>query len=67
MGYAYKCDTCGKLYEGKHASMQIEDDPKVNVVYIVAKKGNVKLDICSNCVRAFCEKILDHDYSEDHK
>ena len=58
MAGAYKCDVCGKLYEGHPGTLPVDDVKGVALITLTARIGKNNVDICSDCCFSFAQKFV---------
>lgn len=71
MARAYKCDRCGKLFEGYDQNLNPIKDPSEDYVLEIRKKWRYSckcdkcFDLCPNCYKKFADLVLLKVESED--
>lgn len=60
MAQAFKCDVCGKLFEGSATTLVVKDVKGVNVLMLIAREGDDSIDICPDCCLAFAQKFVNN-------
>lgn len=65
MSTAYKCDRCGKLYEGFLPRFETADRA-YHYIEIINDGSSKVLDLCPDCIRAF-EDFINNRTAETEK